>query len=188
MIEQDHPFFFLAKILSEERAVFHLSKYTYTPDSLFDEREYVSISAKEFTAEWVERAIGSLGPGQELAVHSKVLIKNRTFHIPMIDFSLEEALTAKVVDRMRCFLPRAVMLNLAIYESGRSYHAYSTALLPPKSWIEFMGRMLLINSKHNLDVIDSRWIGHRLIGGYSSLRWSNNTNQYLGMPKRVTLP
>ena len=188
MIASDHPYYCLSRLYQKDDAVFHFSKYKYVADTLFDEREAIMVSGAELTAEWVESTIQSLKPGFELALHSNVLIKNRTHHIPMIDFTLSGSITFDVIDRMRCFLPRSVMLNLAIYESGRSFHAYSTALIRPKDWIEFMGRLLLINSNISPDIIDTRWIGHRLIGGFSSLRWSNNTKQYLGMPKRIRFP
>ena len=35
------------------------------------------------------------------------------------------------------------------------------------------------------EIVDSRWIGHRLIGGYSSLRWTNNTGMYRSEPSKI---
>jgi len=188
VITHDHPYFFLAKLYQNEDAIFHLSKYKYVADSLFDEREFISVRATELTESWLESAINSLDPEYELALHSKVLIRNRTYHIPMIDFSISGSFTTEAVNRMRYFLPKNVMLNMEIYDSGRSFHAYSTTLIQPKKWIEFMGRLLLINSRKDQHIVDTRWVGHRLIGGFSSLRWSNNTNQYLGLPRRIPFP
>lgn len=48
-----------------------------------------------------------------------------------------------------------------------------------------MGHLLLINPRNGAEVVDTRWVGHRLIGGFGSLRWSNNSGQYLGLPTRV---
>jgi hypothetical protein len=188
MIAEDHPYFFLASLLAKENAIFHLSKYVYTSDTIFDEREYLSVASSELTVDWVNHAIASLRSDQELALHSRVTIKERTLHIPMIDFSLEDALDSRIIDRMRMFLPRDVMNSIAIFNSGRSFHAYSTTLISPKNWIELMGRLLLINPRNGNQIIDARWIGHRLIGGYSSLRWSNNTQLYADIPKRIALP
>lgn len=188
MINKHHPYHFIAPLLQRHDAVFHLSKYVYKADSLFDERESLSLRTSEFSEEWVNQAIKSLAPDQELALHSNVIIGGRTWHIPMIDFAVEGDLSGAVVDRMRHFLPRAIMLNMAIFASGRSYHAYSTTLLAPKDWLNFMGRLLLINPRGAQEIIDTRWVGHRLIGGFCSLRWSNNSGIYRGQPSLIKMP
>lgn len=185
MINRDHPYFFLSMLFSKEDTQFEFSKYVYRADSLFDEREIFSISGSELTTEWVENEVATLGPDQELALHSRFKIKNRTYHIPMIDFSADSPPIGRTFDRLQYFLPKHVILNLGIYSSGRSYHAYSTATLQPKEWLEFMGRLLLVNERNGKEVIDTRWIGHRLIGGYSSLRWTNNTGLYKGEPSKI---
>jgi hypothetical protein len=168
-------------------AVFHLSKYTYKADSLFDERDCLSVHSDTFTENWVAQTITSLSSNQELAIHSNVIIKGRTWHIPMIDFAAEMEISRQTIDRLRQFLPRSVFLNMAFFASGRSFHAYSTALLSPKEWHGFMGRLLLITPARGTELIDSRWVGHRLIGGFCSLRWSNNSGLYRGEPRLITM-
>lgn len=185
MITELHPFHFIRSLFGREEAQITFSRYVYTPDSLFDDREFFTLYGNEVTEDRINREISLLRPDQELALHSNVKIKGKTFHIPMIDFSIEESLGSEVFDRMSQYLPKKLMLNMAAYASGRSYHAYSTTLLSPKDWQEFMGRLLLINPRNQSNIVDSRWIGHRLIGGFSSLRWSNNSNQYLGMPSQI---
>lgn len=185
MISRDHPYFFLARVFATENAEFHLSKYVYDEDSLFDRRKSISVRGHQLTPEWVTWVISSLEPEEELALHSRITIKGHTFHIPMIDFATSEPLAANIADRIRFFLPRKVFLSLAFFDSGRSYHAYSTALLKPKEWLDFMGRLLLINPRGSQEIIDSRWVGHRLIGGYCSLRWSNNTGKYVRSPTSI---
>lgn len=188
MIDQNHPFYFLSSLFRKEEATFEFSKYVYTPDSLLDEREIFPAAGEDITEEWIQSTFLLLRPDQELAIHSKVSIAGRNWHIPMIDFSLEEEMSQEVFDRMSRYLPKSLMLNMAVYSSGRSFHAYSTTLLTPKEWHHLMGRLLLINPRHVNDVVDTRWVGHRLIGGYGSLRWSNNSGQYLGPPTRVRFP
>jgi hypothetical protein len=187
VINQDHPYNFLKALREKPQPIFQLSKYAYIADSLLDDRQHVSVNGPDFSDEWVNGQILSLRPDQEIAIHSTIQINGRSWHIPMIDFAVEDAISSTVFDRLRLFLPRAIAQNLAIYESGRSFHAYSTSLLSPKEWIGFMGRLLLVNPKGRKEIIDSRWIGHRLIGGYCSLRWSNNSGLYLGLPSRVKL-
>lgn len=185
MITELHPFNFVQSLFEREEAQFAFSKYVYTPDSLLDDREFLTLSGTEVTEDRINLEIASLRPDQELAFHSKVQIKGKTFHIPMIDFATEEEVSHQVFDRMSQYLPKKLMLNMAVYASGRSYHAYSKTLLGPKEWQDFMGRLLLINPRDQANIVDTRWIGHRLIGGFSSLRWSNNSGQYLGLPSRI---
>ena len=40
MISENHPFRFVQQLFSRDDAHFAFSKYVYTPDSLFDEREF----------------------------------------------------------------------------------------------------------------------------------------------------
>lgn len=188
MIDENHPFHFLKKIFDIDDSVFLFSRYVYLPDSLLDEREVFSVNGEDVTESFVSQSISVLRQDQELAIHSNVFVRGRRFHIPMIDFSMEDGLGYEVFDRITRYISRSVLLNMAVYSSGRSFHAYSTTLLTPKEWIEFMGRLLLINPKGSGDIVDSRWVGHRLIGGFGALRWSNNSGLYLGEPSRVRFP
>ena len=188
MITECHPYSFLQGLFQKDDAIFSFSKYVYLPDSLFDERTILSVSGKELSEGRINQEIGSLRPDQELALHSSVRIGGKKLHIPMIDFSSEKMITGEIFDRMSRYLPKALMLSMAVYATGRSFHAYSTTLLSPKEWVEFMGRLLLINPRDQPDIVDSRWVGHRLIGGFGSLRWSNNSGKYLGLPSRIVFP
>lgn len=187
MISKEHPFYFVEKLRDKRSIVFQFSKYVYTPDSLFDEREYIEITSDTFSEKNIIELINSLNRDQELAIHSKVVVNGKTFHIPMIDFAIQDSLSSDIMYRIKQLLPKNIFANMAFYDSGRSLHAYSTTLISPKQWIEFMGRLLLVNKK-NQEIVDSRWVGHRLLGGYSSLRWSNNSGQYLSEPKAFRPP
>ena len=77
---------------------------------------------------------------------------------------------------------------MAFFATGRSFHAYSLELLTPQAWNEFMGRLLLINPKRGSQIVDTRWVGHRIIGKYASLRWTNNSGSYLSLPKKIDSP
>lgn len=188
MIEKDHPFYGLGELFKSEGAIFTFSKYKYIADSLFDEREIIKVKGEHISEQWVREQIGALTENQELALHSLVSIKGKTRHIPMIDFSLEDEFSVDVYHRLGLYISKNILSRVLFYSSGRSYHAYSLRLLSTREWLEFMGRLLLINPPNTSSIIDTRWIGHRLIGGYSSLRWSNNTNQYLSMPQKIKFP
>lgn len=184
----NHPIDFIGPLLEKVGAEFNFSKYIYTPDSLLDHRDCFCVSGEQVNRDWLNRSIESLRKDQELAIHSCVKISGRNYHIPMVDFSIDGDMHLSVFDRMSMYLPKSLMLNMAFYNSGRSYHAYSTTLLSPKEWLEFMGRLLLINPRGGVDIIDTRWVGHRIIGGYGSLRWSNNSGLYKGYPQRIAFP
>jgi hypothetical protein len=102
----------------------------------------------------------------------------------MLDFAIDQ-IGPEELRRIRAFLPERVFLTSDFFSSGRSYHGYATSLLGPKQWHEFLGRALLINSRDSEQIVDARWVGHRLIAGYGSLRLSNSSGQYMGMPKRA---
>jgi hypothetical protein len=187
VITADHPFFFLLPLFQREGAQFRFSKYAYTPDALFDDREILDVPGAVVTADWVTTLIESLPKHQELAIHSEVVVKNRKLHIPMIDFAAT-AMTAEVGERLLQFVPSEVCRAMGFFATGRSFHAYSLQLLPPIEWQDFMGRLLLVNPKGGPDIVDSRWVGHRIIGKFASLRWSNNSGSYVSLPRKIESP
>jgi len=191
----NHPFFtiyndfLMKKKKSLEEYTFHFSKYIYIPDSIDDERKHFIIKGDEFTKERIESEIASLNKGEELAFHSTIEISGKTYHFPFIDFSIsiDDWNFDRDFIRLKRTIPKAH--EIILFNSGRSLHGYSLKLLTQKEWIDFMGRLLLVdlpNTSHK--IIDSRWIGHRLMGRYSSLRWSNNSGKYLTEPFVISKP
>lgn len=181
----NHPYAFmrLLKRALPAETVFEFSSYRYEPQTLEDRRHLFTVVCSEFDREWFETIITQRGHGEEVALHSRVRIPGtRELHIPMIDFatsSLDElAECAKVFKELR--LPQPY-----IFSSGRSYHGYVATLVDTSTWVRFMGALLLCNRPGRPEIVDSRWVGHRLIAGYSALRWTQNTSQYLSPPRRV---
>lgn len=126
-------------------------------------------------------------PHEELAFHSRIRIGPRTIrHLLLIDFAKELGETG--VEKLRKILGERYTDYMALYDSGRSAHGYVIRLVTRDEWIHFMGMLLLLNLPHERPLTDARWIGHRLIAGYSALRWSRNTPQYLSLPTRSTFP
>ena len=185
-----HPYLVVSELLERygNELEFEFSKYMYTPNSLFDEREIFSVRGLECCESLVIDLLNDLNDRKELALHSKVKKKNgKVYHIPMIDFSFVDDWEEEFKRLIRNILPRKITRDLVVFSSGRSYHGYSTCLITPKEWREFMGILLLLNAPGNCKYIDCRWIGHRLVGGYSSLRWSCNTHNYLTLPSRLKI-
>lgn len=188
IINESHPLFFILELFRDKDATLWFSKYNYIPDSISDDREIFSINSKEASVEFFKNKIGSLNESQELAFHSNFKYKGRNYHLPLVDFSTEEWNAGEVIDRFIRFVGKDVVLNMRVYNSGRSFHGYSNLFLSPKEWIKYMGGLLLVNQKEKDDIVDARWVGHRLIGGYSSLRLSNNTKYYKSIPHQIHFP
>jgi hypothetical protein len=161
------------------------SKYFHRPQTVFDERETFSLNIEDVTPSVIEQEITNLRPDWELAMNSLVVdARGRTWHLPMVDFlavEFEQLSNSAFVD----VIGRDIVKDLIFFNSGRSFHAYSTELLKPKDWVRFMGRLLLLNLPNSAPVVDTRWIGHRLIGGYCALRWSAHSSYHSASPRRV---
>ena len=186
-----HPIQFILEMPSKQDFEFAFSKYRYEPDSLIDERVSFRISGAEVTEAWLESVILGLETGQELALSSTVrhIHSKRTLHFPMIDFSIPPSESKTIYDRLVKYLSKEVLMNMYVYNSGRSLHAYSATLLTKPKWIDFMGRLLLVNPQGRcFEVVDTRWVGHRLMGGFASLRWSNSSGLYLSYPQKIKYP
>jgi hypothetical protein len=182
-----HPIKFLFDVIHArgEELKFSFSRYFYRPSNIFDEREVVVVDAKEIDERWLRSELESLRDGWELALNSKVSDKrNRTYHLGMIDFA-EGVSFEEIRTQVKRLLGDQMWATMSCYDSGRSYHGYFNSLLKPGEWHEFLGRLLLMNEVGKPLVIDARWVGHRLIGGYCALRWSRNTDTYKAYPSRV---
>ncbi|WP_151799386.1 primase 1D-like protein [Acinetobacter nosocomialis] len=188
MIKKDHPFY-LIKELIKDSSTYTLSRYIYLPDSVSDEREFFHIKGSDFNQKLISESLSSLNQAQELAFHSIVKDKyGKIQHIPMIDFMIEDEIDRDTYFRLKYILDKRIFNSLVFYSSGRSFHAYSTTLISNKEWKDFMGKLLLVNPSNGKNsIIDTRWIGHRLLSGYSTLRWSNNSGKYLKLPQKYEL-
>lgn len=160
---------------------FEFSHYIYVPRTIDDQRSTFTISAKKLTLEILDELCNSTPEGMELALNSRVIQRDKTVvHIPMIDLATKATgIIGKVLD----VLPSNLSGSMIWFESGRSYHGYGTTLISQDDWVKLMGRFLLVNQPQVPPVVDPRWIGHRLISGYASLRWTKNTGHYLQKPE-----
>jgi len=188
MINKDHPFFFIKSILDDE-STYSLSKYIYLPDSLSDERMYFHPNGTELNENYINYLINNLNYNQELAFHSNIKTKyGKTYHLPMIDFTIKDEINRDAFYRLNNFIDKKIFQDMTFFSSGHSFHAYSRKLLTHKEWLSFMGSLLLVNPvKAENSIIDTRWVGHRIMSGYGSLRWSNNSGKYLQLPKQFEI-
>jgi len=181
-----HPILLVNKLLREYGTDLELSfsRYKYRRRVREDKRRTFRVPISDIGPDWLLRQLGALAPDEELALESRVRLGGRLRHIPMIDFygMRPQQLTAIVE-----VLPKFAHVEPLVYFSGRSFHAYFPILVGYSEWVKFMGSALLCNTPSRPSVVDQRWIGHRLIGGYAALRWSWNTPRYKSMPTRVPI-
>lgn len=149
-----------------------------------DVRKIVTVDAEDFLMQDFLDYLLANGPvDHELAFHSTVeLDSGDVMHIPMVDMST----TAKAhLLKLRPFLGHALYDSFSWFSSGRSFHGYGGVLLNKEQWVSLMGALLLSNHKDMKPTVDPRWIGHRLMAGYSALRWTTRTNSYIHTPMQL---
>lgn len=188
-INQTHPLDHIEYFIASEPEIkqVEMSLYTYHPLTVQDERIIKRVDASKLRTSFYNFS-KSIEPFQEIAFHSTVYVclegQEMQMHIPMIDFkSSSESTVKEVVTTLK---EEYNCENAIIVHSGRSFHAYILKLLTFQKWTEFMGRILLFNVPEKEEIVDMRWVGHRLFAGYGALRWTKNTKQYLSEPRVST--
>ncbi|MGP0150810.1 primase 1D-like protein [Pseudomonas oryzihabitans] len=184
-IDLSHPYWHIRKLAEvyPEITNFSFSYYSYTPKTIRDDRYTFKLGRETLLEETLVLNILDSTPDLcELAFHSAVELEDgRTFHIPLIDMSSKSfSLLTKYNNYTDFFSEKRI--KTVWFNSGRSYHGYGSELLSYSDWVAYMGRLLLINTPAVPDIVDPRWIGHRLMGGYSALRWTKKTTQYKNVP------
>jgi hypothetical protein len=186
VIPKSHPYWHVRSIVQKrpDIATLSLSYYSYSPQSVADKRAIWQVAATQFldTAR-VEQLIAETPEGQELAIHSDVALEGgERRHLVMVDMSTS---ARAHLEKLRSFLGDHFFQQIAWFTSGRSFHGYGEDLLSEQDWVRFMGLLLLANKPRLEPTVDPRWIGHRLLAGYSALRWTKNTAHYLIPPSSI---
>ncbi|MDF7631223.1 hypothetical protein PUG46_18360 [Erwiniaceae bacterium L1_55_4] len=168
-------------LASHDDISFHFSKYIDDPDS--PKRIIIELKKKNLHPETFEEMISELKFNEELSILSIIKIDGIIYHLPMVDF-LSKKRTTKSID-VSNEIALFWKMRFDIYDSGRSIHAYGTKLLNTPQWISFMGFLLLLNDKSGEKIVDTRWVGHRLMSGFASLRVTNNSGKHKSAPKYI---
>jgi hypothetical protein len=190
LIVHGHPCLLLEQIVARRGAdlIFTYSRYEVAPPGLQEaapRSDVFRVPACDVTLDWLTDRFGELGPNEEMAWHSWVERKGVGFHIPMIDF------IGRPAHSVLCEVSRMLTAEMGLsghfvfFETGRSFHGYSSDLIPERAWPNYLGQLLILNEHDRPAVIDTRWVGHALVRGFTALRWSHNTNRYRAMPRLV---
>lgn len=185
----DRPVDFLSNYFSRIAAsgnevIAEFSYYKYIPQSILDDR--VIVELRNPTAENIIELIEKSPADHELAFHSRYKYtsgRGKTRFLPVIDFVCHANDVKKAAEYARKMLPHNLWRGLYFYDSGRSMHGYINSEITKSDFVDFMGRCLLMNMPNRKELVDSRWIGHRIMAGYGSLRVSHKTKQYLLEPR-----
>jgi len=142
--------------------------------------DMLCLKREEITLQNLSRVVKKLAGEKVIAITSdlKLFDTDERFHIPMMDFDCE--ISCENLEKIQTFLKISDKKGV-ILQSGRSYHYYGIELIPEREWLMFLGRCLLF-----MDYTDSRYIGHRIIDGYGSLRISENKRRPIP-PKVVAI-
>lgn len=184
-LDSTHPIGFVQSLMGKygDELTLNFSKYYYRPNSVFDERETFEVPIWDVTTKWFDDQVSGLRPDWELAMNSLVRDKRgRSLHVGMIDFTGRPSVSL-VRSRIHELIATKDADDFSLYDSGRSFHGYLLMLMTPAKWREFLGRLLLMNFVNEEPLVDSRWVGHRLIGGFSALRWSSNSSLHTFGPR-----
>ncbi len=185
MLDRSHPYWHVQKTVFEVTQIFKInfSYYHYRPKSFIDERMSFTVTRTQFlNPDFVYELIKNCPRGSDLAFHSNFLLIDGNFwHLPMVDMST----SSQALLRRLEIAPSPTLRDLFWFFSGRSFHGYGRTLISSDDWPKYMGELLLFNEKDMRPLVDPRWVGHRLISGYSALRWSFNTTHYLNYPKAL---
>ncbi len=113
---------------------------------------------------WLNQTLASIPPTEGISIASKCVTANGEIrHIPLMDFACPPTTVYEqfIVDALQHIGYKKGIL----VRSGKSFHFYGLELITGEQWQQFISYAILLSP-----FTDVRYIGHRLISGYSLLR------------------
>ena len=98
------------------------SKYVHLGYGKTKSRELFTVQARFINNNWLNEQLHSLLERQELALHSRIYVGKRLFHLPMIDF-----INAKSIEKIDFeieHISKKINSEIFYYDSGQSLHGY----------------------------------------------------------------
>jgi hypothetical protein len=174
-----HPIELLSHYATQVAAgsEFEFGLYTHRPGLVRDAREVIRIAGASARS-WFFRELPSAEQtSREIALQSRVYSTDGTVrHIPMCDLTgiREVGEIRKVCNAMALF----GSAHCYVFNSGKSYHVYGASLVASESFVPLAAALLLVNQSRRRPLVDDRWIAHRLLAGYYSLRLTRVNKPY----------
>ncbi|WP_428999587.1 hypothetical protein [Stenotrophomonas maltophilia] len=190
VIPPGHPYWHVRRVLASsgdvDRVTF--SFYKYREREISDKRSVRHFSLNEFCDEgFVSTLIRGVPASQEMAFHGTVGCRGRLAVLPMVDMATGKIHKIQKIGHVGGFFESHLMQRINWYDSGRSFHGYGDSLISHEHWHKMMGLLLLLNAPGVEPIVDPRWVGHRLLAGYATLRWTCNSDYYVKMPELLAL-
>ena len=193
-----HPYQHLFRLIHEldtdrqQNTFFSFRSFSFDPgrysedvSNSYRDRSSLRLSAKDVLRR--ERLDAFLKDATEkredVTLQSTVICNERLVHLPMIDF----AHMAPGPNQVIALSDRSSLKEFTFYASGRSFHGYGRRLVTEKEFLAHLGSMLLLNDPEN-EIVDQRWVGHSLVRGEGSLRWTRNNPRYKKLPTLIPNP
>ena len=137
---------------------------------LVQDRKWHRLRRDALTLDNLLERIKRLPEDRALAVTSRVtLYDQRKRHIPMVDFRCEP--TEAYLQNITEWMHEIDNTGGLVLKTTNSYHYYGITLLTDRQWVKFVGRCLLL-----VPDVDVRYLGHRLMEGWGSLRLSPDSH------------
>jgi hypothetical protein len=188
LIVKEHPLLVIESIIARRGTglTFTYSQYEVAQpgfQAAAPRSPVLRVRASDISPEWMIDRFRELKPNEELAWHSLVECDGSIFHIPMID--LASSPSRSTLRKLGQKLVTELSLNggFVFFETGQSFHGYFPDLMPERAWFKYLGHLLVLEDHDWSGIIDTRWVGHALVRGFSALRWSNNTSRYKAIPR-----
>lgn len=173
------------EFIREPGMALRASSYKYERDSLPDDREFFDFYSGPSAVFYLEALKASLPEGRELALHSSGwAVDGSLWHWPMLDLACA-SWSGDERGRLEKFLPSDMFGPWQLFHSGRSFHVYGGRWIPNSMLHDFLARALLANPVDAPKVVDDRWIAHRLMSGWLSLRLSANSTRSVCEPAPI---
>jgi hypothetical protein len=121
-----------------------------------------------------------LRTGEEVALDSrcKLAQSNRVWHLAMLDWRGQSKFPMRQARKLAALINAPEFLVVA---SGRSYHVYFKKLLTTKEFRVFLTRAILAEDSET--GVDYRWVAHRLLDGFATLRLSGHSWRHAHEPQ-----
>ena len=170
------------KIVKKNNKISKVSLFAYIYVPLQHEKSKLNhtiwMSRNDFlNSKKINQIIKALPKDANVGVDSKVKTSdNKYYYLPMVDFGCKKS--TKYINLIIERFKKEDIKHGWLVETAKSYHYYGDELLTYRQCIQFYGKCLcssIVHTRENIEQLaDTRYIGHILRRGSSTLRFTTN--------------